>query len=230
MAVRNPAALVWTHIPEFLKSRGLEPAEPLMPLDDFMLKLVSAGHVRVNTRGKRRAPVEEDVAVALVVVSPTSDARSKGPALRKILSGFNTTTIAGPGRRDLDEVIVVVPDPTVELTNIKSTFAAFRADKDDTIRSPAGKRCAFYMYPYRVFSLNLPEAVVVGKHELLTHAETEKMLALERITLQDLPLIPQNDPPVIWAGGRPREVVKVTQASEPAMVAVSYRLVVPAGL
>jgi DNA-directed RNA polymerase subunit H (RpoH/RPB5) len=227
MVVRNLAVLVWRHLPEFMRSRNLEPDAPLKSEEDYMLALASAGHIRVNSRGRRAAPAPEQVAVAIVIIAPEADAAHKGPALKKVLNGFNTETMAGPGRRDLSEVIVIVPDYTVELTNIKKTFADARNDKAAT-EGPRDKRCAFHMYPYSVFSLNLPAAVQVPTHELMLWEDAQAMLDRQRLEPKDLPYISQNDPPVIWAGGRPGEIVKITQASGPAMLAVSYRLVVPA--
>lgn len=212
----HPSYLVYLHLGRFLASRGLAPARPEAletPRDRFITELEHVGHFALEAR----APGGE--VVVLFVLAPRGKYTDHGPQLRDLVRAQSSSDAARARR--LDEVIVVAPEEVLQKKNMTDVVAAFQA-----AAAAGGPGARHYnLYPYHVFSLDIPRAQIVPPHELATPAEVRALLARERLALRDLPRIAAASPPVVWLGGRPGQVVRIRFPSETAGEAYKYCVV-----
>ena len=215
MSVKNLASLVFSNLPAFLESRGLKPKVPLPSPKEFLMSLSTNGHVRIDSIDPSSG------VVSLTIVATDSEAATKGAEFKKILDGYKSKTVAGVGLDQINNIIVIVPDETVKLSNIEKTFKTAKESSKEL-----GYTCKFLMCSYRIFSLDITKAVQVPKHVIMTKEEVLNMTKLQLFSTKELTFILETDPPVIWIGGKPGDVIRITQPSETALEFVTYRLVV----
>lgn len=92
------------------------------------------------------------------------------------------------------------------------------------------KNIIIYNYIYNNFVQIIPEAKneVVPEHKIISDSvEIEKIIEELKIQkIDQLPKIFHNDAAVIWAGGRPGNLVKITGPSESSGIRIAYKLVI----
>jgi DNA-directed RNA polymerase subunit H (RpoH/RPB5) len=223
----HPAYLVYLHLPRFLESRGLTPSSGAglgLARDQFTTKLDNISYFLLDAA----APGGRVTSILLLARGKFAE---QGPQLKRLIESRNSFAAAREGR--LEEVLVIAPEETLGKKNMTDVIRRFRAA---AAARAAGKpsehglalAAHYNMHPYRVFSLDIPRAQIVPKHEVADPAAVAAFLARERLTLADLRQISSADPPVVWVGGRPGQVVRITAPSETAGEALFYCLVVPA--
>lgn len=211
----HPAYLVYGNLRSFLESRGLTPAAGA-DLEQTREKFITA----LEMIGYFRLDAESDTSfLTVLILAPFGKYTSSGPALGKLVSSLGAEKNARANRPA--EVMVVAPPEVAIKKNMVDAIAALRAGP---AANPAGPR--YNMRSYSVLSLDLPRCQAVPKHEIAPPSEVEDFLVREHLRLQDLPGITASDPPVVWIGGQPGQVVRVTLPSETAGEACVYRRVI----
>jgi DNA-directed RNA polymerase subunit H (RpoH/RPB5) len=224
----HPSYLVYQHLGRFLESRGLVPVseEALgAPRDRFTTELHQIGYFRLDAFSEA-APGGVRRIVTILVVALRGKYTEHGPQLRGLVSSLDSEDFAREGR--LAEVIVVVPEAIMRKKNMTDVIRGFRAAPAPAAEEEeegAGPRIYYNIYPYHVFSLDIPRAQIVPLHEIAPLAEVEAFLMRERLTVDDLKRIAASNPPVVWIGARPGEVVRIVSPSETAGEALGYCLV-----
>ncbi len=218
----HPAYLVYTHLGAYLRGRGLAPAGGGAldtPRDRFVSELDLVGYFSLEAEGPGRR------AVVVLLLAPGGKYSEQGPALRGLLGGLDGTPAAREGR--LAEAIVVAPEEVLRKNNMTEVIERLRrAAAEEGAGRGAALAGAYEMYPYHVFSLEIPRAQAVPRHEIADPAEVRAFLAQARLTLGDLRRVLAASPPVVWAGAKAGQVVKISGFSETAGLAVDYCLVV----
>jgi DNA-directed RNA polymerase subunit H (RpoH/RPB5) len=82
-------------------------------------------------------------------------------------------------------------------------------------------------YLHRDFNIEKSKGSLCSKHVILTKEEAELALYSNMIEKESLPKISEMDPQIIWIGGQPGDVIKITPYSEITGFTVVYRLVIP---
>jgi DNA-directed RNA polymerase subunit H (RpoH/RPB5) len=207
----HPAFLVYKHMRPFLKHRGMSLVKG--KLDEsrakFVTQLNHLGHYHLD------AKTSEDKLVSIIILAPQSPYVEKGPQLRKLLSETSLLT-----DKNLEEVIIIAPESALRKKNLTDVILEFRKGTSDKAKAEY-----YNMYPYHVFSLEIPKAQIVPAHHIADDGEVKKFLDREKRTLVDLRRIAASSPPVIWIGARPGQVVRVDAPSETAGYSVNYLLV-----
>lgn len=209
----NPAFLVYQHIAPFFEGRGLRPASAAAlkkTRDDFTAELTERSYFSVFAKGG----AEEEV--AFILLAPKGVYSASGPGLKDLV----TKVVDGAPKKPT-EVIVVAPGGVLEKKNMVDVIARLRlGDKDgeDGV-------CHYAMHPYAFFSVDIPKVQCVPSHRKMAPGEVAEVLARERRAVRDLPAMLAASPPVVWAGGRPGDVVRVDAPSETAGRAVRYYVV-----
>lgn len=83
-------------------------------------------------------------------------------------------------------------------------------------------------YLHRDFNIEKSKGSLCSQHVILTDKEAELALYSNLIEKESLPKISEMDPQIIWIGGQPGDVIKITPYSEITGLTVVYRLVIPA--
>ena len=158
--------------------------------------------------------------VVVLIIGADGKYAHHSPDLRKLLEGVESERPTKEGR--LDEVIVVAEEAFFGKKNLT-----------DVIRDAQQKQAGgadfegtapFYSaYPYHNFALVVPAHKSVAPHRIMSAAEVETVLRLERLALRDLAVVYTNDPPIVWNGGREGQVVEITRDSQTAGTALYYR-------
>lgn len=207
----HPSFLVYQLLGRFFESRGLTPVKAdALALDKykFTSELEHVGYFRVDAEG------DDQKVVAVILLALQGKYTEHGPQLRGLITTLNSEGFAREGR--LGEVIVIAPEDIMRKKNMTDVVDTFRAAAADTL---------YNMYPYHVFSLDIPRAQIVPKHEVISEAEAKAFLTRERLGLADLKRIPVSNPPVVWIGARPGQVVRITAPSEATRETYDYRVV-----
>lgn len=82
-------------------------------------------------------------------------------------------------------------------------------------------------YPYKLFTIIIPNHILSNKHEILSEDETNELL--NNVLLckkQNLPKIRLNDPQIIWSSGKLNDVVKITRYDDITGVSIYYRIII----
>jgi DNA-directed RNA polymerase subunit H len=225
---RSPPLVVMAVLVDyFLPYRGLRLSEEGPPSRDTIIRdLDSLGYARLTAlRNKPRGA--RDAVIFLVLAAESKQAHHSGD-LRKLLEGLRYDPLVKEGR--LDEVLLIVDDAFLSKKNVLDVVRAFQKDGPDG-EDPEGARGAFYtVRPYCNFMCNIPAAQIVPKHQILTPSQVKERLSWHSLKIGSLPLIRDSDPPVVWLGARPGQVVLITRDSETSVVAEIMRRVVKAAL
>ena len=231
-----PLQIIQTMVQEFFPRRGLELAPVGLDVDGKEFKLDEArivddikqfGVMRLDAR---RTPPRgaRDWTVVLVLDSDGKYA-SHVADLRKLLEGIQLERAAQSNR--LDELFVIADDAFFARKNLVGLVqelaeraapqkrpGAWRAAGD-----PEGRTPFITLLPYCRFTFVVPDHQAIPAHRLMTDSDVEALLATERLAHADLPKISAQDPPVVWLGGRPGQVVEITRDSQVAGKALYYR-------
>lgn len=82
-------------------------------------------------------------------------------------------------------------------------------------------------YPYKLFTIIIPNHILSNKHEILTEDETSNLLnnilLCKRV---NLPKIRLNDPQIIWSPGKINDVVKITRYDDITGISTYYRVII----
>ncbi len=93
----------------------------------------------------------------------------------------------------------------------------------DSIKS----KISIINYPYKLFTIIIPNHILSNKHEILSDQETNDLL--NNILLckkHNLPKIRINDPQIIWSPGNINDVVKITRYDDITGISIYYRLII----
>jgi DNA-directed RNA polymerase subunit H (RpoH/RPB5) len=82
-------------------------------------------------------------------------------------------------------------------------------------------------YLHKDFNIEKSKGSLCSKHVILTEEEAQVALYSNMIEKESLPKISELDPQIIWIGGQPGDIIKITPYSEITGFSVVYRLVIP---
>jgi DNA-directed RNA polymerase subunit H (RpoH/RPB5) len=214
-------AIVSVLVKSFFPLRGLavadeklQPAAP--PTDDAVANDCTSGRFFLDgVMTGPRDPRDPRDWVAFLIIPPESAAAQYKGQLKKALSAQATRarTAAREGR--LRALYLVVEEKFFGRGALLAAVEEFRADLGADL----------HVVRHYVFSSAVPEHVSVPRHRVLPAEEAAALLVKLKVEAADLPLIYATDPPIIWADGRPGQIVEVTFTSETAGEAVEWRLI-----
>jgi DNA-directed RNA polymerase subunit H (RpoH/RPB5) len=214
-------------VPQELRT-GASDAAPLLDVkeptrDNVVDEMDRFDYFRLDA--ERKEPRGKRSHVVILILAKDGKYARFSPDLKKLLEGVAAEKITREGR--LDELIIVAED---EFFNRKLLLETVHTYQEQSLEGPdlTGEAPFYNMYHYHVFSLVVPEHVEVPAHRIMTDDEAEAFYKRERLAPQDLNIIYEMDPPVIWIGGRARQLIEVTRNSETAGKAIAVRRVVKA--
>lgn len=190
--------------------------------DTFITEIEHFGYYRIE------AADPAGQVIVVFILSPRSVYASRSPKLRSLLAGLDSEPAAKTGR--LAEVIVVLEEKGLERKNIVDVVAEFRARSPELHRDPPPRNPRYNMYGYEVFALDLPKARCVAPHRVLPAAEAREHLRRERLQPGSLKTLPDTDPPVIWAGARPGQILETKAPCETSGYVYDHWLIRPGTL
>ncbi|GFR88168.1 DNA-directed RNA polymerase subunit H [Elysia marginata] len=232
----HPSFLVFKHLERFLECRSLTPPVGIdfnTPRSRFITELEHIGYYRLDavTRpGDPASAAYREKTVTIFVLALRGKYTEHAPHLRGLIASLNSENFSREKR--LLEVIVVAPEETMKKKNMTDVVKSFRAaaaaggPTPGSLDGPTPAAEYYNMYPYHVFSLDIPRAQIVPRHTIVSPEKVQAFLARERLSRHDLPLIASSNPPVVWIGGRPNQVICIEHASETAGKAYVYCVVV----
>lgn len=181
-----------------------------MARDKFITELNQIGYYRLD------ASTPGGKALVIILLALKGKYTEHGPQLRGLIASLNSEKFARQTR--FEEVIVIAPEDVMAKKNMTDVVLAFQ-------QAAGGKTALaeyYNMYPYRVFSVDIPRVRAIPHHAVAESEEVQKFLDRERRTVGDLREIFVTDPPLIWIGARPRQVVRISAPSETAGEAHTY--------
>ncbi len=132
----------------------------------------------------------------------------------------------GEARELLNEFFLVVPESFFTKSNLRKAFAAFSSDLNVRHRyDPTGTYPHATLVPRRHLACEIPANVQVPPHEIADADEIGALFKNRAISQADIQVIYSYDPAVLWLGGRPGQIVRITRDSLGAGLSINYRLV-----
>lgn len=217
----HPAYRVYETLPHFFAARDLVADAPLeAERNEFVGALSRKGYFCV--RARPRASEKKGV-MAVYLLAEGSPYATSGPRLEELLVAHKPGEDGTP-HGGAAEIAIIAPPATLGKANMVKVVAAARRQQRASIRDPAA-RTRIGFYPFTTFSVNLSRCPI-PRHSIVPPAEAQKILRSLYLSREDLPKLPANDPPVVWIGGRPGDVVQVVRPSAAALAAVTYLTVI----
>lgn len=204
----------------FFRYRGLEPAAPLPSHEAAVERLERDQYLRLDAR--RRAPRGRRDLVVVLVLAPGGAPSRFSPDFKAMVDRVRHEKAFLEGT--LDELIVIAHPELFGQTHIVEAFFGGYQREEVEGPDPEGRAPFYNAYPCWNFVLEIPAHVSVAPHRVVGPEEEAALLA--RTRRADLPVIFHNDPPVVWLGARPGQIVRIDAPSHTAGFAVVYRRVV----
>lgn len=88
-------------------------------------------------------------------------------------------------------------------------------------------KIAIINYPYKLFTIIVPNHILSNKHEILSEDDANNLL--NNILLckrMNLPKIKLNDPQIIWSPGKVNDIVKITRYDDITGISIYYRVII----
>lgn len=198
---------VYNNLKEFLKYRGVATDHKFLTTEKFSDLLNSNEYVRIDGTRTDGKGVQQNVFVFLIM--PKSRFALRAPDFKKLLNTLTKSSL------EHAEIMFV---SEAELTNhIKKQLDEFRSENRGTYLEA---------YTYDKFMIVVPQHVAVPPHSIASRAEIDKWCDEFGTAREDLPKILASDPPVVWLGAKPGDVIKIYRRSESAGHAVAMRQVI----
>lgn len=211
MTERYIPHMIYKNIPEFLKYRKvvIDPKYEFMPEDELIKHLRHYEYVKISgTRTDKHGTRP----FFIILIAPGSKYAINTPQFKKIFGTIKDT--------DLDskaEIVIISEQP---LTNFIK----------HQIRTEKTEHPGIYIenYEYKMFAIVIPNHIMVPKHIIMEDAEVAEFCANFHTQPSRMDKILVTDPPVVWLGARPGDVIKVIRDSEITGTSIGYRVVVRA--
>jgi DNA-directed RNA polymerase subunit H len=207
----HPGFMVFQTLPAFFQSRGLTPRSSPnrsgfgSDRSRFVTELERFGYFGISGNTADGSLVE------VLLLAARGKYAEHGPQLRQLLSSSSSGSGARSG--NLAEVLLIAPEEMLGKKHMLDVVAEFAP--------------LVAVHPYHIFSFDLPSAQCVPRHEILSPAAVAAFLARDRLSKSDLKTMRASDPPLVWLGARPGDVVQTSAPSETCGEALDVWFVVP---
>ena len=239
-----PPVAIINVIPKFFEYRGISlaarerigaasaagaaaatPALAAIPSSDTIISNMGQFHYE-RIDGRLNTPRGARDWVIVLVLSANGKYCQNGPALRSLLSSIENERVVKEGR--LDELFIFAEEAFFTKKNLTDILHEFSSNAPRGV-DPAGRASYFTACPYYILATVVPEHKSVPIHRIMTGREVSELLEGGLMKVTALPKILDNDPPIIWCGGREGQVVEVERMSETTgQVAPYYHRIVRA--
>lgn len=82
-------------------------------------------------------------------------------------------------------------------------------------------------YPYKLFTIIIPNHILSNKHEILSEDDANNLLNNILLCKKiNLPKIRLNDPQIIWSPGKVNDIVKITRYDDITGISIYYRVII----
>lgn len=194
------SVVVTNVIQKFIPYRGwTSPFDPrLLTSDKIELDMKVNEFFRVNASDGKNE-------IAILILSLNSKYAKLRTDFEELL--LRVTTTESESKLKISEVIVIAEDNY--FLKIKTTYRA--------------GIITLNAYHYRNFTLAIPEHKSVPKHRIMSEVEVSELVRTTGVQRTGLPIIFTNDPPIIWLGGIPGQIIEITRFSQTSGNSIYYR-------
>lgn len=193
--------IVYKNLEKFLEYRNVKSDQNFLTIEALRSRLDHYEYATIEG-------TSSDKSIFIVLIAPGSKYSNRSQDFKKLLSFL-------PKNKLPDSNLIFISDTEFTI-HIKRQIAEVKK-----------KYPGIYIedYDYKKFMLVVPEHKSVPKHEILPNDNLQEVLGIPTEKAK-LPKIRTSDPPVIWIGARPGDIVKITRISESAGINIAYRLVI----
>jgi DNA-directed RNA polymerase subunit H (RpoH/RPB5) len=204
---------------DFIRYRGLEIPDPV-DITRISKILDQTEYIRINA--VRNKPRGQRAHVIILVLDESKKYCHNSPELKKLMEFIDNDPVSK--NKTLDEVILVVDS---SFKNKKNLMEVVKMYQEREVRGPdlAGSEVFYTVIDNISVRMAIPEHEIVPKHELMTPEETQDFLNFQLKTMRDFPTVPHTDPQIMWIGGRPGQMVRITRPSEATTISIAYRTI-----
>lgn len=191
-----PIIIVNTIINEFFKVRGVKYDEKLSD-DHIIEKIANYGHIKIQS--------DKIVVVLADKDHKCSKEKQSFIEMFKFMKDIPST---------VEELIIVLDrDILLNKKNIVSEIGEL------VINYPKLRVVAC---PFERFTFNILKHKDVAEYKILSKSEITELTQIKHLNLNDLKVILETDPPMIWIGARKGDVVECRDKSLTAVMKIEY--------
>lgn len=197
---------VYKNLSEFMQSRGVKTDHKPTSNDEFIKHITHYEYVKITgTRSDKHGTRP----FILFLIAPDSKYATNTPAFKKLLNTISTSELNSKA-----EIVFISEKP---LTNFIITF----------IRGERHQYPGLYIehYDYKICIIVIPKHIMVPKHTILSDDKVKEFCDEFHTIPSRLPKILVTDPPIVWLGARPGDVIRIDRDSEITGSAIGYRVV-----
>lgn len=157
------------------------------------------------------------VSTYVIIISEDSKYSTSSAEFSTLLERLMDLAHKEKRKNNLD--IIIISEKPFK-TNVTKKMEEFIKDGSDS-----NPYVDISQYPYYVFSSNILEHKLVPLHEILNKDEEKEILEHMGTSAVKLGKILKNDPPIIWIGAIPGDVIKITSDSPTSGKLIEYAVV-----
>lgn len=206
--IRYTPGEVYKNILEMTKYRNIEITTPILEENNLSKSLSFMKYIQMD--GIRKYP-KTDKKVVIMLFAPSSSYSEGRPLFEKL---FNH--IIYKGKKIISEEIEVMFISEKPLSNNIIKFIKEQLASHNKLH--------IEYHTYDPFKINIIHQESIVSHTIMDKDEANQVLNYFYKTSDKLPIISVNDPPIIWIGGKPGDIIKIDRISETTGESVGYRL------
>ncbi len=199
-------AIIETIIEYFIPYRKLNLISEKLTNDVIISNIDARGYCRMDTVNEK----SEQVSI-IVIDKDAKCSREKSEFIKYIINPVKNELFV---MKNFKELIIIMDDDIIntkkniiqEVNDLKSLYPQFKIN----------------VHPYINFVIPIPFHESVDTHRIMTPDELETLLSIKYMSVANMKTILVSDPPIVWLGGEPGQIVEVTGKSLTAIKTVSY--------
>lgn len=197
---------IYKNLQEFLVYRNVKSDYQFVSSDKFVSAIapeyIKITGTRDDKHGKR--------AFVLFLIAPESKYAINVPWFKKLLATIDTKTMESDA-----EIVFISENP---LTNFIITQL--------NVERTTNRKLYIEHYEYKIFTIVVPKHILVPKHTIASDTDVENFCKTFYTVTTRFPKILVTDPPVVWLGAKPGDVIRIDRDSEITVKSIGYRTVI----
>lgn len=208
--------IVYKNLQEFIKYRQLETIEPFLSKEKFIKDIQFYRYIKINLKDSNVKIRKIPTKTYIFLTDIGSNYTLTSAQFDKLL--FKIPNIKTPKKLTKNIDIIIISENGLTTHLIKKVHQYMKISEE---------KINIEHYSYNVFKIEIFKHNLVPKHRILDENEVKKVLTQLGINRNNLPKIKhKDDPPAIWLGCKPGDIVEITSTSEISLSRISYRVAI----
>jgi DNA-directed RNA polymerase subunit H (RpoH/RPB5) len=181
----------------------------------FIIKAISNKYTKdeiniikktIDSQNKEKSVINKHKITYIIIFHYNSEIYSKTQELKKVLVKLKNIPYS------YDIMLITKNSISTHVNNFIESIKA---------------KISIINYPYKLFTIIIPEHILSNKHEIISKEDEEDLLNnILYCKKFNLPKIRINDPQIIWSPGNINDIVKITRYDDITGISIYYRIII----